>query len=248
MSDPANPNASALYIRTVLKSSGAKATETALATIGADHGDEQLAVIVGELTPGEVSQILSASDYTKPSIATHFITAEQLLGVLERIGGEWGSLKGSTINVLVSLRRDISDRLLPVVLLADAPQKAALLDGLLKNTLSRNLITALPLYETECPEFFTEFEPSAAQQGTWQELYAEIHHHSAAEFDKLKRAILGLLTKHGEGPGEEDEVLAETKESEAFLMRALQTLSDRAAKIVEANPEEKKAPGVFDRF
>ena len=233
----------ALAIRNTLKSTGAKAAELQLAQIGSDQGDEQLAIIVGELSAGEVGMLLEEGDYTKPSLVAHFVSPDQLFGALERIGGKWGSLSGSTLNALLSLKREVADFLLPVVLHAEPKHKSELIEALLKESLSRNVLVAVPLFEQGCPQFLKNFDPNLNQHGTWQELYADIHNFDPKAFQRLQSAVLGLFVK--KLSDDDEETPTESKQAESFLKRSLQAMADCAAVVVETHPEERKSEEVF---
>jgi hypothetical protein len=58
---------SILAIRETLTSGSPNKAERQLAQIAHDQGDATLALIVADLTPGEVATFLEEGDYTKPS-------------------------------------------------------------------------------------------------------------------------------------------------------------------------------------
>ena len=240
----------ALIIRETLKSSGAKAAENQLALIGSDHGDEQLAIVVAELSDAEIGQFLNAADYTKPSIVTHFITPEQLLGSLERVGARWGSLKGSNLNALISIKRQVSDCLFPVLLHAEPGPKKKYLDALIDHKLGWDVLVTLPLFEHGCPEFLVDFDANQNQHGTWQEVYSDIQAADPKEFKSLRAEVLGLFKKD---IGDDDEAETEAEEESTtasrqagmFLLRTYQKLADRAATLVENDPPELRSEDVF---
>ena len=62
-----------LAVREALQQ-GAVAAEKQLATIGNDHGDAQLALIVGDLSIPEIIVMSDEYDMTKPSLISAFIT------------------------------------------------------------------------------------------------------------------------------------------------------------------------------
>ena len=239
----------ALAIRNTLKSTGARAAEAQLALISHEQGDEQLAVIVSELSPGEIGVFLGEGDYTKPSQVTAFVSPEQLVGALERIGAKWGDLNGSSLNALINLKREVSDLLLPVLLHAEPAHRNKLLTALLKNSLAEDVVVSLPLFEHGCPEFLADFEAGLCQHGSWQEVYSDIHALNEKFFEKLRREVLSLFPKtdgEGEGEGEEEEEdPTESRQAAALLKRTLQALANRAAKLVEAHPEESENEDVF---
>jgi len=243
----------ALALRATLKSTGAKAAESQLAIIGNELGDGQLALVVADLSPGEVGLFLENADYTKPSLVTPFVSPEQLIGALERVGAKWGDLRGSSANALISLKQEVSDLLFPVLLQGEPAQRSKLLTAVLKNSLMEDLIVSLPLFEHGCPEFLADFEANHIQHGTWQEIYADIHALNEASFNRLRSEVLSLFPK-AEGEGEdEDEGQGEeadpsnSKKAVQQLQRTLQALANRAAKLVEASPVDAADEDPFEK-
>jgi len=240
----------ALSLRSTLKSTGAKAAESQLAIIGNELGDNQLALVVADLTPGEIGLFLENSDYTKPSLVTPFVSPEQLIGALERVGAKWGDLKGSSPNALINLKQEVSDLLFPVLLQGEPAQRAKLLKSILKNSLMEDLIVSLPLFEHGCPEFLADFEANHIQHGTWQELYADIHALDEPSFNRLRNEILSLFPrKEGEEDAADDEESdpSENKKAVQQLQRTLQALANRAAKLVEASPVDAADEDPFEK-
>jgi hypothetical protein len=234
----------ALAIRATLKSTGAKGAETQLALIGDNQGDEQLALVVAELSPGEIGLFLENADYTKPSLVTPFVTPAQLIGALERIGAKWGDLRGSSSNALINLKREISDVLFPVLLQGEPAHRAKLLAALLKNSLMEDLVVSLPLFEPGCPEFLADFESNHNQQGTWQEVYADLHALDEKAFAQIRSEVLSLFPDAEENP--EDADPEDSRKAVTQLQRTLQALANRAAKLVEASPVDAADEDPFE--
>jgi len=238
----------ALALRATLKSTGAKAAESQLAIIGNELGDNQLALVVADLSPGEIGLFLENADYTKPSLVTPFVSPEQLIGALERVGAKWGDLRGSSPNALISLKQEVSDLLFPVLLQGEPAQRSKLLKAVLKNSLVEDLIVSLPLFEHGCPEFLADFEANHIQHGTWQELYADIHTLDEPSFNRLRNEILSLFPrKEGEESDDEESDPAENRKAVQQLQRTLQALANRAAKLVESSPVDAADEDPFEK-
>jgi len=235
----------ALALRATLKSTGAKAAESQLAIIGNELGDNQLALVVADLSPGEIGLFLENADYTKPSLVTPFVSPEQLVGALERIGAKWGDLRGSSPNALISLKQEVSDILFPVLLQGEPAQRKRLLSALLKNSLMEDLIVSLPLFEHGCPEFLADFEANHNQHGTWQEVYSDIHTLNETIFEQIRSEVLSLFPK-SEGE-EEDADPEDNKKAVTQLQRTLQALANRAAKLVESSPVDAAEEDPFEK-
>lgn len=239
----------ALAIRTTLESSGAKAAEKQLALLSHDQGDEQLAVIVAELSAGEVGELLQEGDFTKPSVVTPFVSVAQLIGAVERIGARWGDLGDSDANVLLTLKRQVSDLLFPVLLHGEVAHRNLLLRGLLKNNLTEDVIVALPLFEHGCPEFLTDFDTSQSQHGTWQEVYAEIHALDERTFERVKAEVLSLFPRpegeEEEAGSDEDAEPGDSKKAVRHLKRTLQALANKAAALVGSDPAAQRPEDPF---
>ncbi len=63
-----------LTIRETLKAGSPQSAERQLAQIAHDQGDDTLALLVADLTPGEITSFLEEGDYSKPSEVTQFLT------------------------------------------------------------------------------------------------------------------------------------------------------------------------------
>ena len=164
-------------ISLILKHQGVHATERQLSIIGNQAGDGELAIIVESFTPGEVAALVGEGDYTKPSIASHFITPEQFIGALERLGARWGSLDKKIHRERdEECRQEVADFILSVVLTDNLDRQATLLESLLDNDLGRDVLLLIAVNEKECVEFLEAptISSAAIMIGTWQEVYAAI--------------------------------------------------------------------------
>ncbi len=235
----------ALAIRETLSHSGPRAAERQLAKISNDQGDDQLSLIVAELTPGEVAMLLGEGDYTKPSTVTPFVTAAQFLGALERFGAKWGKLNKTSTESLLELKSQLSDFVLPVLLHAEGEHKKSLIREIVEDNLGEDVLVAIPLFEPGCPEFLREFDLREVQHGTWQELYADLQTQDPAIFKSLSKQVTGLFGTEEDNMDDEEET-KEAAPAVRFLKRTLQSLSDKAAKLVEKSPDQKKSEDVFE--
>jgi hypothetical protein len=161
-----------LTIRETLKAGSPHNAERQLAQIAHDQGDDTLALLVADLTPGEVASFLEEGDYSKPSEVTQFLTQEQFMEALARFGAKWGKIsKNDGRELLLRLKEDVATFILPTLL---HREDRVFIQAMLDDTLGEDIIVALPLYETGYLEFLREFDSGMAQKGTWQELYAII--------------------------------------------------------------------------
>ena len=234
-----------LTIRETLKAGSAHNAERQLAQIAHDHGDETLALLVADLTPGEVASFLEEGDYSKPSEVTQFLTPEQFMEALARFGAKWGKLsKSDGRELLLRLKEDVATFILPTLL---HREDRALIKAMLDDTLGEDIIVALPLYETGYLEFLREFDAGMAQKGTWQELYAVIQDMEPKTFSSLRKHVYEL-SDHPAGDDEDDEDENETErntEGVKFLRRTLQRLSDQAAKHAVKSSAAEEEEDVF---
>ncbi|MEJ0001540.1 MAG: hypothetical protein WDO13_21855 [Verrucomicrobiota bacterium] len=146
--------------------------ERQLAQIAHDQGDEIVALLVADLTPGEVASFLEEGDYSKPSEVTQFLTRSSSWKpwpALERNGGKISKNDGREL--LLRLKEEVATFILPTLL---HREDRLFIKAMLEDTLGEDIIVALPLYETGYLESLREFDSNMAQKGTWQELYAII--------------------------------------------------------------------------
>ncbi len=232
-------NDTALAIRQTLQQSGPLAAENQLTVIGHQAGDEQLALIVQALLPGEVAAIVGEGDYTKPSIAGHFVTPEQFLGALERFGARWGRLEGNIRGDMVSqMSQEVADFVFSVILTGDEGHRHSLMNALLADPLGKDVLILVAVDEVGCPEFLEDdvLDIGMAEKGTWQELYVEIEHIDRHGLLSLKKEIMALY------PRDFDSESGKDHPSRRFITRTLKTMSRMAAKHVgQEKPAEAKA-------
>jgi hypothetical protein len=233
-----------LTIRETLKAGSAHNAERQLAQIAHDQGDETLALLVADLTPGEVASFLEEGDYSKPSEVTQFLTAEQFMEALARYGAKWGKIsKSDGRELLLRLKDDVATFVLPTLL---HREDRSLIKAMLEDTLGEDIIVALPLYETGYLEFLREFDSGMAQKGTWQELYAVIQEMEPKTFASLRKHVYELSDDPSRDEDEEEDDGADLKtEGVKFLRRTLQRLSDQAAKHAEKGGDVEETEDVF---
>ncbi len=238
-----------LAIRQTLANLGPRKAELQLALLGDNQGDEQLAVIVSELTHAEVSQLLAEGDYTKPSVVAHHLTPAQLLGALHRLGAKWGNLRGTETETLLPLKEQVGDFMLSALLHGNEKTRHELMEVILEDTLAEDVLVAIALFEPGCPEFLTEKDWATAQHGTWQELYMTIRDMRRAAFDRLSKEVTDLFEKTDDRDDDnEDEEAEMPRKAEKFLRRTLQALVKKADDLGDAVPAEKKAKPLFEDF
>jgi hypothetical protein len=232
-----------LTIRETLKAGSASNAERQLAQIAHDQGDDTLALLVKDLTPGEVATFLEEGDYSKPSEVTQFLTTEQFMEALARFGAKWGKIsKSDGRELLLRLKEDVATFILPTLL---HREDRDFIKALLEDTLGEDIIVALPLYETGYLETLREFDSSMVQKGTWQELYGIIQEMDPKTFRALRKHVYELSDNPSADDDEEDEEADLNTEGVKFLRRTLQRLSDQAAKHAETSPEAEAEEDVF---
>jgi hypothetical protein len=233
-----------LTVRETLKAGSPHNAERQLAQIAHDQGDDTLALIVADLTPGEVASFLEEGDYSKPSEITPFLTTEQFMEALARFGAKWGKIsKSDGRELLLRLKEDVATFILPTLL---HREDHLFIKAMLEDTLGEDIIVMLPLYETGYLEFLREFESGMVQKGTWQELYAVIQEMDPKTFKALRKHVYELSDNPSTDDEDEDEEKEDLKtEGVKFLRRTLQRLSDQAAKHAEQGAEEQESEDVF---
>lgn len=236
-----------LAIRQTLANLGPRKAELELALVGDNQGDDQVAVIVKELTHAEVSQLLAEGDYTKPSVVAHHLTPEQLLGALQRLGAKWGNLRGVETETLLPLKEQVSDFMLSALLHGNENIHKDLIEIILNDTLAEDVLVAIALFEPGCPEFLIEKDWATAQLGTWQELYMRIRDILPTAFQRLSKEVTALYKNADDKEGEEEETPMPRK-AERFLRRTLQALVTKADELGDATPTVNKAKAIFEDF
>jgi hypothetical protein len=231
-----------LTLRQILDSGSAHKAERQLVQIAHDEGDAALALIVADLTPGEVVSFLEEGDYTKPSEVVPHLTPSQFMGALDRFGSKWGKLsKNDGREVLLRLKEDVAEFILPALLFRE---DRLFIKAMLDDNLGEDVLVILPLYEAGYVEALRHFEAGMAQKGTWQELYAVIEEMEPKSFASLRSQVLDLSDKTSRDDDEDDEPKS-TPEGIKFLRGTLQRLSDRAAKHAGENPQAGQVEEVF---
>jgi hypothetical protein len=226
-----------LTIRNALKYLGTYAAERHMELIAHQSGDEHLALMVKDLEPAEVSLLAGEGDYTKPSMVSHFINADQFIGALERLGASWGET-GNDIDVIMNLRDHVNDFILSVILHAKWSRQIQLIEALKNSQLGEDILIMLALRTPGCENFLREFDIRMMEKGTWQELYGVIcdtHLHFAL---RLQKAVLEISKK--------DRV--DNKSAHGFIKGVLNALSRRAREHVAPTadkPVAESSPKVF---
>jgi len=232
-----------LSIRETLKAGSPHNAERQLARIAHDHGDETLALLVADLTPGEVASFLEEGDYSKPSEVTQFLTVEQFMEALARFGAKWGKIsKNDGRELLLRLKEDVATFILPTLL---HREDHLFIKAMLEDTLGEDIIVALPLYETGYLDFLREFDSGMAQKGTWQELYAVIQEMDPKIFKALRKHVYELSDHQADEDDEQDENADLKTDGVKFLRRTLQRLSDQASKHAAASSDVDETEDVF---
>jgi hypothetical protein len=233
---------SILAIREILTSGSPHKAERQLAQIAHDQGDNTLALIVADLTPGEVASFLEEGDYTKPSEVVPHLTKEQFMGAVDRFGSKWGKLtKNDSREILLRLKEEVAEFILPSLLFRE---DHLFIKAMLDDTLGEDILVILPLYEVGYVEILRDFEAGMTQKGSWQELYAIIEEMDPKAFASLKGQVLALADKVVRDEDEDDEPKANS-EGMKFLRGTLQQLSNRAAKHAGENVQADQVEEVF---
>jgi hypothetical protein len=233
---------SILAIRQTLTSGSPSKAERQLAQIAHDEGDATLALIVADLTPGEVATFLEEGDYTKPSEVVPHLTKEQFMGALNRFGSKWGKLtKNDSGEILLRLKEEVAEFILPSLLFRE---DHLFIKAMLNDTLGEDILVALPLFEAGYVDLLRNFEAGMAQKGSWQELYAVIEEMDPKAFASLKGQVLELAQKDVREDDEDDEPKSNS-EAMKFLRGTLQQLSNRASKHAGENVDAGQAEEVF---
>jgi hypothetical protein len=233
---------SILAIRQTLTSGSANKAERQLAQIAHDQGDATLALIVADLTPGEVASFLEEGDYTKPSEVVPHLTKEQFMGALNRFGSKWGKLtKNDSGEILLRLKEEVAEFILPSLLFRE---DHLFIKAMLDDNLGEDILVALPLFEAGYVDVLRNFEAGMAQKGSWQELYAVIEEMNPKAFASLRGQVLELAKKDVREEDEDDEPKSNS-EAMKFLRGTLQQLSNRAAKHAGEKADAGQSEEVF---
>lgn len=233
-------------ISLILKLQGIPAAERQLSIIGDQAGDGELAVIVEALTYAEVAALVGEGDYTKPSIASHFVTPEQFIGALERLGARWGNLDKKIHRERdEECRQEVVDFILSVVLTDNLARQATLLQSLLDNDLGREVLILIAVNEKECVEFLRT--PSVSSTtimiGTWQEVYSAIENFNQHAMEELRESILTLYSAHDESSVEEGH--GDMDKPAKFVHSTLRSMVRHASKHVQTEAPKEKVEQVF---
>ncbi len=238
-------------IRHTLTNNGVNAAERQLALVGDNHGDEQLAILVQEMTPAEVSQFLSESDYTKPSVVAHHVTPDQFIGAIHRIGSRWGTLRGADEDTLGTVRSQLSDFILSALLHGEDGPREELFAAILEDALAQDALATIAIGEPGCPDFLLEQDWAVTQPGTWQEAYAFLHEKFPVPFGHLRQEVIALFKDRSEDEDEdkpdEDKWTVPVK-ARKFVRRTLQSLVSRAEEVSGVEPTVKPSGGIFDNY
>ncbi len=232
----------ALSIRSVIETAGAEAAERQLGIIAHEAGDTELALVVQDLLPGEIALIVGKGDYTKPSVIAPFVTPAQFLDALERLGAGWGKIGDAETHVLYTLRNEVTDFVLSIVLLAEQFRRTQLLGALVSHRFGHDILVMLSIGESGCPSFLQNYNPQRAELGTWQELYTLVEETNKPAFVTLRQHVIEL---HREAAVSSDKVSPTT----AFVKNTLRMMVAKAAKLVQGNPageEDTSDKKVFD--
>jgi hypothetical protein len=218
-----------LTVREALEQ-GSGAAEKQLIAIGNDHGDAQLAVIVGDLTVPEIIVMSDEYDMTKPSLISAFITSEQFNGALDRKSQEWGGKYGCLSqedlnSYLQIVQEDVECFICPIVYSGDdSERESQMLHTLFAHPHGTRLVLVCAIGRKDFHEMITSTnEPEPATHGTWQSLLTSLRHQRPKEFKEFI-----------------DQYHEENQNGEKFLRIAQSILQDIAA---ETRPiaEDKKA-------
>lgn len=180
-----------LAVRAAL-SEGAGAAEKQLALIAGSQGDDQLALVVAELSAPEIVTIVGESDMTKSSLVSAFATPEQFLAVLTRKLDAWSSYYGAMslgelANSLQGLQDQLEDFLCPMIFAAETPaREKEIFDALLDFKLGPELILLAGVGRKDFEEIFVLKESIAFTPGTWQSLFTGLRQRDPEEYKTLQ--------------------------------------------------------------
>jgi hypothetical protein len=163
-------NITALTIKETLSNDGnARAAVKQIHTLAVREGDEQVAILVAQLSPSEITPILEESDYTLPSNILPHISKAQFMGSYMSYPSRWGT----NINTAdtAQLRAEFIEFLIPLLLLH--PNSDGFIKELTKDPLDQKMLLAIALGDYQTETFLTE-TTHIPEHGTWQEIYAKL--------------------------------------------------------------------------
>ena len=180
-----------LAVRAALNE-GAGAAEKQLALIAGNQGDDQLALVVAELSAPEIVTLVGESDMTKSSLVSAFATPEQFIAVLTRKLDAWSSYYGSMsrselANSLPGLQDQLEDFLCPMIFAAESPDREkAIFEALIDFKIGPELILLTGVGRKDFDEVFVAKENFPASAGTWQSLFTGLQQRAPAEYKELQ--------------------------------------------------------------
>ena len=219
---------------------GARSGEKQLVSIGHNHGDDKLAILVQELTTPEIIVMTDDSDMTGPSILSAFVTPDQFLATLEKKAIEWGHFYGSMTveglsEVLVVLQEKIEDFICPMIYSSGAEEREAeMINTLLGFEYGADIIFIASIGRKDFAALLTAPTSNAVRQGTWQSLLASLYHKDPSVFEELSAHF---VTFHPEV----DEQLASVKFAHEILL-------ELSKAFAAPENEGKKKPDQFITF
>lgn len=187
-----------LAVRAAL-SEGAGAAEKQLALIAGNQGDDQLALVVAELSAPEIVTIVGESDMTKSSLVSAFATPEQFIAVLTRKLDAWSSYYGpmslnELANSLTGLQDQLEDFLCPMIFAAEnAERENEIFETLIDFKIGAELILLTGVGRKDFEEIFVLKENFPAVPGTWQSLFTGLQQRDPAEYQALQAHYNQLL-------------------------------------------------------
>lgn len=180
-----------LAVRAALNE-GAGAAEKQLALIAGNQGDDQLALVVAELTAPEIVTLVGESDMTKSSLVSAFATPEQFIAVLTRKLDAWSSYYGSMslnelANSLPGLQDQLEDFLCPMIFAAETPDREKeIFDVLIDFKIGPELILLTGVGRKDFDEVFVLAGKFPSSTGTWQSLFTGLQQRDPAEYKELQ--------------------------------------------------------------
>ena len=186
-----------LAVRAALNE-GAGAAEKQLALIAGNQGDDQLALVVAELTAPEIVTIVGESDMTKSSLVSAFATPEQFIAVLIRKLDAWSSYYGSMslnelANSLPGLQDQLEDFLCPMIFAAESPDREKeIFDALIDFNIGAELILLAGVGRKDFDEVFVLPGKFPSSTGTWQSLFTGLQQRDPVEY----KALQAFYTQH----------------------------------------------------
>lgn len=223
-----------LAVRAALNNGGG-AAENQLTVIAHEHGDEQLALVIEELTSPEIIAIVEVGDMTKPSLASAFVTAKQFISALEQKVGGWkyfyGTMpKDALSDSVMHLQADIEAFICPIIYSADLElREREMLEALASYENGPELAMLAGVGRKDYIELSTQNPDFHPTRGTWQSLLVQMQDAAPQRFKDLKstykldgtsaeyqEAVLDCafeLIKHLEAP----EVEAKERKADDFI-------------------------------